>query len=160
MNIGLHHPRALLVMKIHPRKLLDASLAGGRNVVGMRAIENFLCGFAFPAVFGVDRNQDVAVFDLSFVLLGFVFRDPESNQRSGQSANGSACSRAAQRRQDRTSRDQRSYTGNRERPDSHQPAQHSRGESAGDRAGSRSFGCLGVMLVREVSRSCAIRQQH
>ena len=63
--------------------------------VGVRAIENFFRDLAFLAVVGVNRNQDIAVFDLAFVLLGFVLGNSEADQRSGQSADRSARGRAA-----------------------------------------------------------------
>ena len=46
------------------------------------------------------------------------------------------------------------------RADSYQPAEYARCYAAGNRAGRRAFRRLGVMLMREVARARAIRQQH
>ena len=79
----------------HPRKLLDASLAGGRDVVGVRAIENFLRCFAFPAVLGVDGDQDIAVFHFALFVPRLRIQGFRVQPVLRQSANGSASGRAA-----------------------------------------------------------------
>jgi hypothetical protein len=61
----------------------DAGLASVRDIAGMRPLEDFLCGISFLAVLCVNRNQDIAAFQLAFILLRFVFGNPEADKCSG-----------------------------------------------------------------------------
>src|ERR1700733_15647655 len=108
----------------------------------------------------MNGKEDSALLDVSFISLRLVLGNAESDQGSHETANGSADAYAGERGHDGASRDERAYTGNRERADSRQNAQSPADCAAGQNAGGGAFGGLGVLLVREFFRSLIIRKQN
>src|SRR4051812_2523614 len=94
------------------------------------AREDLLCAIHFLSILGMDGDEDVPFADLAFVLLGFVFRNAESDQRSCQAANGCTEGCSAERCHDRTGRDEWADSGDRERADADQPAKSAAENSA------------------------------
>ena len=111
-------------------------------------------------VLGVDRDEQVALAQLPFVLLRLVLRDAHSDERAGEPADRSAGRCAGECGQDRAGRDERAEAGDRERADADEPASEPAEDAAGRTAGRRSFGRLGVLLVGEIAASAAVREQH
>ena len=50
----------------------DAFFSAGGNVVRAGLLEDFLCAFDLIAVFRVDGNKNVTLFNFPLVLFGFV----------------------------------------------------------------------------------------
>ena len=61
--------------------------------MGAGPLEDFFCALNFITVFGVNRDKNIALLDLAFVLLGFVFWYPHSDQCTGKAANCSTDAR-------------------------------------------------------------------
>src|SRR6266851_1722276 len=126
----------------------------------MRAVEDFHGLLALATIFGMHRNQDAAVLDLTFVLFRLILGDSQSDQSTGQDSHRSASRRAAKRGENRTSCDEWSNAGNREAARSDQPSECASQDTASDRTGRRAFGRLGVLLMRKVAGRALIGKQH
>src|SRR6478752_5183659 len=78
--------------------LRDRRVARDGDVVCSVAFQGLLGALLGFSIFGVNRDQDIAVLDFSFVALGFEFAPTETDQAAGDAANRSACGSAAERR--------------------------------------------------------------
>ena len=108
----------------------------------------------------MDRQKNAAVFDHSFVALGFVFGNAHSNQRADQAAYHSSASDACQRAHNRACRDKGSEPWDGKCADSGQEAQRPTNRRAGRCARSNSFGGFRAFLVRKVFRADILRQEN
>ena len=113
--------------------------------------KNLFRALPFVAVFRMDRDQNVALFDFSLVSFRLILRDAHADKGAGQPAHGGAYPGARQRSHDRPRSDKRPDTGNGQRADAHEPSQYPPYSSPSARSGRRTFGSLGVLLVRKIS---------
>src|SRR5271155_3852551 len=116
----------------------NRSLTGIGDIHCATVLEDFLCTVALFAVFGVDREQDVPVLDLSFVAFRLILRNTHTYKCSGKTAGRCAACRACQSCHDRT------------RCDANHPAQRSAQYSSRTCTGGSALGSLRVLLVGEV----------
>ena len=79
------------------------------NVVRAGAFKNFFHAIAFPAIFRVHGNENVAAFYFTFVLLRLIFGNAETNQRPRKPAERSPHTRPSQCGHNRAGRDGRPY---------------------------------------------------
>src|SRR5271165_466958 len=105
----------------------------------------------------MDRQKHAAVLNHPLVTLGFVFRQSHPDQRSDEPADNSSGPDATEGAHDRTSRDEWSKSGNRQRADARQPAECSTDYRASGRTGGRTFRRLGALLVREFLVALVVR---
>jgi len=108
----------------------------------------------------VHREQDAAVLDPAFIPLRFVLGYAHSDERTGQSANGSADTGAREGGHDRSGSDERPKTGDRERPDTGEPSERSTDDRSRACAGRGALGRFRPFLHREVFRAGGFREQH
>ena len=71
----------------------------------------------------MDGEQRSAIFDVAFVTFGLVFGNAHADERSGDSAYGSADTETGERANDGTSGDERPDAGNRERTETRRAGQ-------------------------------------
>ncbi len=140
--------------------LRRGGFAGAANVVGSGAFKNLFGAFDLVGVFGVDGDEDIAVFDLAFVTLGFQLGNAQADQSSGNATDSSADRGATTGRHDGASGDERADAANAESADSDQPTEVAAELAAGDAASGGAFRGLGVLFVGEVLGAGLVRKQH
>src|SRR4029453_6731439 len=91
------------------------------------------------AIVGVNREQDSAGSNTALVPLRLVFRNAQSDQGSGDAANGAECPDPGEGGDDRTGGQKRSNAGNRDRADASKPSQGSSEDRARTGAGRNAF---------------------
>src|SRR5579863_2583884 len=93
--------------------VVRTGLTARGNVLGASALQDLLCAPDGLGAVAVDRKQNAPVFDPAFVSLGFIFWNPHSNERAGDSSNCATDARTRQRGHDRTCGDKCSESGDR-----------------------------------------------
>jgi hypothetical protein len=111
------------------------------------------------SVLDVDRKKDVSILDLGLVLLGLDLRNPHPDQRPGESADRGSGRRSTERRHDRTRSNEWAQSGNRECANPCQQTDRAADGAACARTRDSTLGCLGVLLMREVSRTLLVGEQ-
>jgi len=115
---------------------------------------------ALSAVFGVNREQDVSVFDLALIAFRLVLWNTHADECSRKSSGRRAASRACQGRHDRTGGDKGSKPWNCQRSDTHHPAQRSAQDCTSAGASGGALRSLGVLLVGEILGASLVRKEH
>ena len=139
--------------------LIAARLASRRDFLSTSALENFFRPFDFVGSVGVNGKQDAAILHSALVTLRFVFRNAHADKRSGETAHGSAYTRARECGYYRTGCDERPQARNRERPNARQPSQTASKYRSGAGACGCTLGRLGVLLMREIPGALFVREK-
>lgn len=138
----------------------DRSLPGVRNIFRAAVFENFLGVIAFFAVLGMNRQQNVAVLNLSFVAFRLVLGNAKADEGPGQSSDGCDSGGACQRCHDRTGCDEYSESRNRKRTDPDHPAERAAKNCAAAGTRRRTFRSLGMLFVGEVFGALPVGKKH
>src|SRR5580698_11380414 len=100
----------------------------------------------------VDGKQDTALFDVSFVALGFVFGDAHTYQGTYETADSAAYSEPGKCAHDRTCRDERTDARDRQSADPGQQPQGSSDYATRRNARGGAFRRFCILLMGEVFR--------
>src|ERR1019366_6586522 len=138
----------------------DRSFTGVRDILRATCFENFLRAIALVAILSMNRQKDVPAFDLSLVAFRLILGNTHADEFSHQSSGCCAASRAGQSCHDRTRRDKGSEPRNRQRPDTHHPAQRSAKNCAAACSGRRAFRSLCMLLVSEILGSLLVGKKN
>src|SRR4051794_32238851 len=96
------------------------------------------------------REQNAASPNAPFVTFRFVFGNAQAYERSHYPADRSPHAYATKQTHDRTGRDERSNTGNRQGANAGEPAERSTYDSSRTSARDSTFGSFGVLLVSKI----------
>src|SRR5258705_6320205 len=119
------------------------------HLLSARVLEDLL-GEAKPILVRVYADQDLALVDLVLVELGFMLRNTETDQGSGQSARRRAGAEPRERGDQRSGRNQ-GDPGNRDRTHRRKTGGNGSQHAADRGAGSGAFGSLGALLDGELT---------
>ena len=118
-----------------------------RNVLRSGIFQSILRPANIVTCFRENGNEDVAFRDAVFVTFGFEFGYAETDQTTGDSADGGTGCRTAESGEKRTCGDERTDTRNCQRADAGKQAEGSAKHAAGSGACHGTFGRLGVFLM-------------
>src|SRR4030095_6673566 len=105
-------------------------------------------------------DQSISTTDFAFVVLVFIFRNAHPYQSADYPAGSPTDSCAPEGRHNRTGRHEWTYTRNRQRSNTGQPAEHRAHPHSRNTAGSCAFGQLRVLLVGEIPRTGSVGQKN
>src|SRR6185437_14933295 len=103
--VGKHPTSTLATLMTDLGRFLisrNRGLTSVGNILCAACLEDFLCTIALCAVFGVNREQDVSIFDLALIAFRLVLWNTHADECSRKSSGRRAASRACQGRHDRT----------------------------------------------------------
>src|SRR5664279_1042855 len=98
----------------------------------------------------MNRNENVTFLDLAFITLGFEFRNAQTDESTGNAADGCSYGHPAQRGDNRSGGDKGADSRNGQCANARDPAQRPDHSTTSDSTGDSSFRSFGTLLVREV----------
>lgn len=129
------------------------------NVLRSGVGEDFLRGFDLRDGNTVNREEDSALLQATFVDFGFVFGNSKSDQCAREASNGSANADARKGSDERAEREKRADTGNGQRAQPGEQAERSADRCAGCGSGRSAFGSLRGFFYRDVGGAGGIFRQ-
>src|SRR5262249_20551339 len=138
----------------------NAFFAGGRNIVGAGPLEDFFSSLNFIPIFGVHRDENVSLSDLSLVLLGFIFRNAQSDQGTGKAAHCSTDVIHRKRGKERSSRNTRSNAWDSQEAYADEPSQYAADDRTRAGACRGAFRRLGGFFMGKIPGSAFVGEQN
>jgi hypothetical protein len=129
----------------------DRGLTRGAHIVRTDGMESLFCSTLLFTAFDVYGEQNVSASDLALVVFGRVLRNPEADERSSDTAHGSAYGDATQGTQERTRCEKRPNAWNGERADACEHAERPANHAAARSAYGCSFGGLRIFLHQDIA---------
>lgn len=134
-------------------------LAGHADVTGFGAFEDVLGSGDVARILGVNRDEHIALTQLVLVATRLDFRNAQTDEAAGETADRGADGGAAESRHDRARRDERTDAGDGQGPNARKPAEGSPNQATNAGTGGGAFRSLGVHFVGKIAAGAVICEQ-